>query len=72
MRLTKKKGTTMLLIRPLGEGACTKWTVDLHAKFMEVVQQFGEGVEIEEDGSSCQIYESCTTTWRRSGIQLLR
>ena len=45
---------------------------DLHAKFMEVVQQFGEGVEIEEDGSSCQLYESCTTTWRRSGIQLLR
>lgn len=43
MRLTKKKGTTMLLIRPLGEGACTKWTVDLHAKFMEVMQKLGEG-----------------------------
>ena len=45
---------------------------DLHAKFMEVVQQLGEGVEIDEDRSSCQIYESCTTTRRRSGIQLLR
>ena len=46
--------------------------MDLHAKFVKVVQQLGEGVEIEEDGSSWQIYESCTTTRRRSGIQLLR
>ena len=46
--------------------------MDLYVKFMEFVQQLGEGVEIEEDGPSWQIYESCTTTRRRSGIQLLR
>ncbi|KAG5604331.1 hypothetical protein H5410_025823 [Solanum commersonii] len=30
--------------------------MDLHAKFMQAVQQLGEGVKIEEDGSSCHIY----------------
>ncbi|WMV28598.1 hypothetical protein MTR67_021983 [Solanum verrucosum] len=37
--------------------------MDLHATFMKVVQQLREGVEIEEDGSSCHIYASCATTW---------
>ncbi|WMV28616.1 hypothetical protein MTR67_022001 [Solanum verrucosum] len=44
--------------------------MDLHATFMEVVQQLREGVEIEEDGSSCHMRMNLHATFMQVVQQL--